>query len=67
MNYSQFLQMIPEATLTLALIIVFCADFALHHSARKGFVLGVLTGALLLCQLVQFYGVGVTSAVPNRP
>ena len=44
--------MIPEATLVLALIIVFCADFALHRSERKGFVLGVLTGALLICQMV---------------
>lgn len=45
--------MIPEATLVLALIIVFCADFALHRSERKGFVLSVLTGTLLLCQLVS--------------
>ena len=62
MNYSQFLQMIPEATLTLALIIVFCADFALHNSARKGFVLGVLTGALLLCQLVPCFIAGPATA-----
>ena len=39
--------------MVLALIIVFCADFALHRSERKGFVLSVLTGALLLCQLVS--------------
>ncbi len=52
MNYSQFLNMIPEATLVLALIIVFFADFALHKSPLKGFVLSVLTGALLICQLV---------------
>ena len=51
MNYSQFLNMIPEATLVLALIIVFCADFALHKSERKNYTLGVLTGALLLCQI----------------
>ena len=55
MNYSQFLNMIPEATLVLALIIVFCADFALHKSQRKNFTLGVLTGALLLCQLVPCF------------
>jgi len=55
MNYSQFLNMIPEATLVLALIIVFCADFALHKSERKNFTLGVLTGALLLCQLVSCF------------
>ena len=62
MNYSQFLQMIPEATLTLALIIVFCADFALHKSPLKGFVLGVLTGALLICQLVPCFLAAPTTA-----
>lgn len=74
MNYSQFLNMVPEATLMLALILVFCADFALHKSQRKPFVLGVLTGALLLCQLVPcflaqptqaFGGFYVTSAIVN--
>ena len=55
MNYSQFLNMIPEATLVLALVIVFFADFALHKSERKTFVLGILTGALLLCQIVPCY------------
>ena len=55
MNYSQFLNMIPEATLVLALVIVFCADFALHKSERKNATLGVLTGALLLCQLVPCF------------
>ena len=54
--------MIPEATLTLALIIVFCADFALHKSERKGFVLSILTGALLLCQLVPCFLAKPTSA-----
>ena len=62
MNYSQFLNMIPEATLVLALIIVFCADFALHKSARKNFTLGVLTGALLLCQLVPCFVAGPAEA-----
>ena len=66
--------MIPEATLMLALILVFLADFALHKSQRKPFVLGVLTGALLLCQLVPcflaqpteaFGGFYVTSAIVN--
>ena len=74
MDYSQFLNMVPEATLMLALVIVFCADFALHKSERKQFVLGVLTGALLLCQLVPcllaepasaFGGLYVTSAIVN--
>jgi NADH-quinone oxidoreductase subunit N len=54
--------MIPEATLTLALIIVFCADFALHKSPLKGFVLGVLTGALLICQLVPCFLAAPTTA-----
>ena len=54
--------MIPEATLVLALIIVFCADFALHKSARKNFTLGVLTGALLLCQLVPCFVAGPAEA-----
>ncbi|MBR1448678.1 MAG: NADH-quinone oxidoreductase subunit N [Prevotella sp.] len=55
MNYSEFLKMVPEATLMLALVLVFCADFALHKSERKTFVLSVLTGALLLCQLVPCF------------
>ena len=74
MDYSQFLNMIPEATLMLALILVFCADFALSNSPRKTFVLSVLTGALLLCQLVPcflaepasaFGGLYVTSPIVN--
>ena len=74
MDYSQFLNMVPEATLMLALVIVFCADFALHKSERKQFVLSVLTGALLLCQLVPcllaepataFGGLYVTSPIVN--
>jgi len=74
MDYSQFLNMVPEATLMLALVLVFCADFALHKSERKTFVLSVLTGALLLCQLVPcflaepasaFGGLYVTSPIVN--
>lgn len=73
-NYSEFLNMVPEATLMLGLVIVFCADFALHKSERKTFVLSVLTGALLLCQLVScflaepasaFGGLYVTSPIVN--
>ena len=62
MNYSQFLNMIPEATLVLALIIVLCADFALHMSERRSFTLGVRTGALLLCQLVPCFVAGPAEA-----
>ena len=74
MDYSQFLNMIPEATLMLALIIVFCADFALSKSPRKTYVLSILTGALLLCQMVPcflaepataFGGLYVSSAIVN--
>ena len=53
MNYGQFLNMIPEALLVLALLIVFFADFCLHTSERKVSVLGKLTAALLLCQTVM--------------
>ena len=53
MNYGQFLHMIPEALLVLALIIVFFADFCLHKSERKLSVIGKLTTALLVCQTVM--------------
>ena len=58
----------------LALIIVFCADFALSKSPRKTYVLSILTGALLLCQMVPcflaepataFGGLYVSSAIVN--
>ena len=51
MNYGQFLNMIPEATLVVALVIIFLADFALNKSERKHPVLRCLTHALLLLQL----------------
>jgi len=53
MNYGQFLNMIPEALLVLALLIVFFADFCLMKSERKVGVLGKLTAALLLCQTIM--------------
>ena len=43
MNYSQFLNMIPEAFLVLALIVVFFADFALAKTKVKGCTLACLT------------------------
>lgn len=52
MDYSQFLDMIPEASLVAVLIIVFCADFCLTRSESKHRILSLLTGALLLLQLV---------------
>ena len=62
MNYGQFLNMIPEALLALALIIVFFADFCLHKSERKVGVLGKLTAALLLCQTIMLTTVGPAEA-----
>ena len=62
MGYSQFLNMIPEALLVLALIIVFFADFCLHKSECKVGVLGKLTAALLLCQTIMLTTVGPAEA-----
>ena len=62
MNYGQFLNMIPEALLVLALIIVFFADFCLHKSDRKVSVLGKLTAALLLCQTIMLTTVSPAEA-----
>ena len=62
MNYGQFLNMIPEALLVLALIIVFFADFCLTKSERKVSVLGKLTAALLLCQTIMLTTVAPAEA-----
>ena len=43
MNYGQFLNMIPEAFLVLALIVIFFADFALAKTKVKGCTLACLT------------------------
>ena len=74
MNYGQFLQMIPEATLVAILIIVFFADFTLYRSEKKSRTLYLLTAALMLLQLVPcalveptsaFGGLYVTSQMAN--
>ena len=74
MNYSEFLKMIPEAFLVLALILVFIGDFCLTKSERKNAVLGKLTAALLVVVGVMtvtassasaFGGLYVTSAAVN--
>ncbi len=52
MNYSQFLNMIPEAFLVLTLILVFFGDFCLMKSERKNSVLCKMTAALLICQML---------------
>ena len=48
MNYGQFLQMIPEAFLILALILVFIFDFRYAKTQVKGYALYFLTIALLI-------------------
>ena len=74
MNYAQFLNMVPEATLVAILIIVFFADFALYRSEKKSRTLYVLTAALMLLQIVPcalaepssaFGGLYVTSQMAN--
>ena len=74
MNYGQFLQMIPEATLVAILIIVFFADFALYRSEKKSRTLYILTAVLMLLQIVPcalaeptsaFGGLYVTSQMAN--
>ena len=35
MNYSQFLNMLPEATLMAILVLVFIVDFAWKNSEKK--------------------------------
>ena len=46
MNYSQFLNMIPEFYLVLILIVVFVVDFIMHKSEKKHDVLSAVTLAL---------------------
>ena len=74
MNYGQFLNMVPEATLVAILIILFFADFALTKSEKKHPVLRCLTHTLLLLQLVAcvfaqpvevFGGLYVSTAAAN--
>jgi len=56
MNYSQFLDMIPEATLVALLLIVFCADFCLHKDANKLSKLWMVTVGALLVQTCLLFG-----------
>ncbi len=56
MNYSQFLNMIPEATLVAFLLIVFCADFALHKDENKLSKLWTVTVGALLLQTCLLFG-----------
>ena len=75
MNYGQFLNMIPEAMLVLALVVVFVADFCLTKKEVKGSLLYFLTAGLLavttgVCLVYgqpaeAFGGMYVTSAATN--
>ena len=74
MNYGQFLNMVPEATLVAILIILFFADFALSNSEKKHPVLRCLAHTLLLLQIVScvvaqptevFGGLYVSTAASN--
>ena len=62
MGYSQFLNMIPEALLVLALILVFFADFCLMKSERKTALLCKLTVMLLICNMVMMTTVAPAEA-----
>ena len=75
MNYSQFLNMIPEFYLVLILIVVFVVDFIMHKSAKKHDVLFAVTVALTAVLPVRialmgepteaFGGIYVTSQIAN--
>ena len=55
MNYSQFLEMMPEAFLVLELLIVFFADLFLMKDEQKSRKLGLIaTGALLMQTCLMF-------------
>ena len=50
MNYSQFLNMLPEATLMAILVLVFIVDFAWKDSDMKHQMLYMVSGLLMLAQ-----------------
>ena len=74
MNYSQFLQMIPEAALMAVLIVLFIADFASSNKQERSW-LNPLACVLMLAQTVVcllphepvslFGGMYVTTAAAN--
>lgn len=51
MDYSQFLNMLPEATLMAILVIVFIVDFAFKNSESKHSALYMVIGLLMLAQI----------------
>ena len=56
-NYSQFLNMVPEAFLVLELLILFVADFCLTHDKEKSSKLWLVTIGALLVQTCMLFGV----------
>ncbi|MBP3789128.1 MAG: NADH-quinone oxidoreductase subunit N [Prevotella sp.] len=56
MNYSQFLNMMPEAFLVLWLVVVFVADFCLMKDEQKTKKLGLITMGALICQTCLLFG-----------
>ena len=56
MNYVQFLNMIPEATLVALLLVVFFADFALNKSESKLSKLWTITCGALVLQTAVLFG-----------
>ncbi len=62
MNYSQFLNMLPEATLMAILVLVFIVDFAWKNSDKKHQMLYMVTGLLMLAQLAPCIVAGPETA-----
>lgn len=62
MDYSQFLNMLPEATLMAILVIVFVVDFVFKNCERKHSALYMVTGLLMLAQIAPCAIVEPTSA-----
>jgi len=56
MNYGQFLNMMPEASLVFFLLVVFIADFCLLKDEQKARKLGLITTGLLVCQTCLMFG-----------
>ena len=56
MNYSQFLNMMPEAFLVLWLVVVVVADFCLMKDEQKTRKLGLITMGALICQTCLLFG-----------
>lgn len=62
MDYSQFFNMLPEATLMAILVIVFVVDFVFKNSDRKHSALYMVTGLLMLAQIAPCAIADPTSA-----